>query len=80
MKKALSLILAAALSIGLVACGGTGTSQSAGTSTPASGASQPAAGTLSGTIRYASMWSEAAAQADVIKAAIEEFTTLYPAV
>lgn len=78
MKKALSLILAAALSIGLVACGGTGTSQSAGTSTPASGASQPAAGTLSGTIRYASMWSETEAQADVIKAAIEEFTTLYP--
>lgn len=73
-KKALSLILAAALSIGLVACGGTGTSQSAGTSTPASGASQPAAGT----IRYASMWSETEAQADVIKAAIEEFTTLYP--
>ena len=54
MKKALSLILAAALSIGLVACGGTGTSQSAGTSTPASGASQPAAGTLSGTIRFTS--------------------------
>ena len=77
-EKALSLILAAALSIGLVACGGTGTSQSAGTSTSASGASQPAAGTLSGTIRYASMCCETEAQADVIKAAIEEFTTLYP--
>lgn len=70
--------MALVLALGLVACGGTSSSSSQAASTPASGSSMPEAGTLSGTIRYASMWSETEAQAEVIKAAIEEFTTLYP--
>lgn len=77
MKKALSLVMALVLALGLVACGGTGSS-SQPASTPASGTDAPEAGSLSGTIRYASMWSETEAQADVIKAAIEDFTALYP--
>ena len=69
--------MALVLALGLVACGGTGSS-SQPASTPASGTDAPEAGSLSGTIRYASMWSETEAQADVIKAAIEDFTALYP--
>ena len=84
MKKAISSVLALGMSLSmLTACGGAASSSTAastaGSATTATSASAlPEAGTLSGTIRYASMWNETEAQADVIKAAIEEFTTIYP--
>lgn len=70
--------MALTLALSLVACGGASSSTSTPSSTPASDSNLPAAGSLSGTIRYASMWSETEAQADVIRAAIDDFTTLYP--
>ena len=85
MKKLLALVLALALSLGMVACAAPAgeVSDSPNPSSPppsgSSEAQQPEPDeSLSGQIRYVSMWNETEPQADVIKAAIDEFTTIYP--
>lgn len=88
MKKLLTLGLALSLTMTLAACapsGGTPTGSATPSATPTAGTENPTptpegnAG-LSGEIRYVSMWNETEPQAEVIKAAIDEFTTLYPEV
>lgn len=96
MKKFLSLLLALALMLSLVACSNASkptesadpgaassdTQKDAESQKDAEDQTAPedttAVGGLSGEIRYVSMWNETEPQAEVIKAAIEEFTTLYP--
>ena len=83
MKKLLALLLALSMMLALAACGTPGEAKPTATPTPSQSAgdptptSAPEAG-LKGEIRYVSMWNETEPQAEVIKAAIEEFTTLYP--
>ncbi|OUP00476.1 hypothetical protein B5F36_13845 [Anaerofilum sp. An201] len=69
MKKALSLALAAAMTMGLAACG----APSSTASNANSAASNNGDSGLSGTIVYWSMWQEMEPQAEAIKHAIEAF-------
>lgn len=83
MKKILALVLVLAMALALVACGAPAeeapaTTAAAEAPAETAAAEAPAGESLSGTIRYVSMWNETEPQADVIKAAIEEFTTMYP--
>ena len=91
MKKIIALMLAGAAALSLVACGSTPaaeTNASKGSQSEASQAEGAISGEskageaaeLGGSIVYWSMWQETEPQADILKAAIEEFKNANPGV
>ena len=83
MKKMLALLTAISVMGTLVGCGASGQKTPAPTTettTAAPTVTIAGESDRKGEIHYVSMWNETEPQAEVIKAAVEEFTTMYPEV
>ena len=77
MKKILAAALAAAMALSMAACSsgsGDGSSSTGGNSST----NQEEGGKLSGSVVYWAMWQETEPQAEILKAAIEQFKTICP--